>query len=452
MLQDLEARRNKPSTQKPPANKSKQNQQPTTNLSYPHTLLETLTSLAASNQEIDAGKAPFYGLYLDINQCLEARKTDPSWVISAAAISTFPLIFRSFCRSFREREKSRSDLYSQVSFLLFAELSKLLSSGSDRSLALRLSILRDLLVVLFEQEVYRPANSDRAKQQKSQLVAIFELLKSTASDAQHGTALHSTIFAAWSALLRLDFAIVADNIETVWQFILTPDAQAKDSAVDLAIELLAVFVRSRELDNLLLSALVTAREDPWRSKLASASILDIRWKQAFANTISTMLPTQSLSAIKMIQTELFESYGPTSVSPSESVTAPTKKRKTESGSQPVDALSDSQLAIELLCICLANAFPTDAQQSTVATLLNSLYDDYIEPCINLIKDAASQDSLDQLVGRRLCPALNLHCTLIRISHGYWSEKVTTKSVQKLHKRLVPLNASNAHVQPLAVSP
>ncbi|KAH6576510.1 hypothetical protein BASA60_004504 [Batrachochytrium salamandrivorans] len=47
----------------------------------------------------------------------------------------------------------------------------------------------------------------------------------------------------------------------------------------------------------------------------------------------------------------------------------------------------------------------------------------------------TMDGFDQIVKYRLCPALKLHSTLIRISHTYWERHVSDKAVGKQFKRI-----------------
>ncbi|KAI8923694.1 Urb2/Npa2 family-domain-containing protein [Entophlyctis helioformis] len=420
------------------------------NAGYPRALLDTLKSLAQS------------------------ANTRP------ALVAALPSLFRSFCLAFRSRGKA--SLFVPTAFGMFAEKHRILllpvqavgstadadgaakkrsakrkaksgdqpaeplmSAASAIQSQSELSSLGQLLRLLVDFDIFRAGNDDISVAQRAYLEQLTE------------------VFAAWLHLLRLDYTLIADNLEDVWRLVFVPHGPSRAAAVDLAVDLLSVFVKSRQLDSMLRVVLECARQTPFCDQLRNTCLLDDRWMSAFGGFISSILSAQSIAIIQLLMDEMYASYG-VDVGSSAAAVAPAspdasqlkKKRKTAKPNGDASVASatpaslqirDSRLIVDLLCTCLVHASPSDAQHAALLAQINGFYDGYVAPCLELAKSHAGSDDMAILVERRICPALQLHWTLIRISQDYWSAHVSSEAVAKMQKRFKKLLPTYPALQP-----
>nr|KAJ3423316.1 Cytoplasmic GTPase/eEF2-like protein (ribosomal biogenesis) [Polyrhizophydium stewartii] len=308
-----------------------------------------------------------------------------------AIVEMLPILHQCFFAAMRSRGNPKQLALSV--FCFFVEMQSLALPSELKTIVSPsdLQVLSRLLHQLLHHDVFRPAGDDRSKAQRAMLVGIFERLCKIACSLGRADTRQTHIFSAMSCLIKLDFAIVADRIDVLWPLVL--GESAREAAMPLLLELLGMFVKSRELDGLLRSMLSKIREEPWRSQALHLSVFDDRWVSAFGDALATMLPAQSVSIVDLLRAELLESYGAT-LTPANANDQPSKKRKTASGQKARPSLSDARIVVKLLCAAIARVLPAHPQNETLKQIAAGLHSDFVKPCINLVKDCDT-DVLDQ---------------------------------------------------------
>ncbi|KAH6576521.1 hypothetical protein BASA60_004516 [Batrachochytrium salamandrivorans] len=392
--------------------------------SYPRTLLDSLGSMVNSSEPSVEG--------INRNR--------------SAALEAIPIIFKCFCSSFIERGKQ--DLHSSVIFSLFEELYRLVFTFTPKphsnSLASQptasksdLTMLGELLAVLLESDIFRPTGDVKSKAQRLLLVEIFDTLLTLAQSLKPKSEEHSPILFSWVQLIQLDFSIVADKISDMWQFVLLPKGPSSELAIDFSVILIDMFVKSRELDIMLKNVLMFFRMTPslHGKNLKKISLLSVRCVAVLESVIRKMLPAQSMALLIQFQEELFEHYSANHLNALDSATSQSaKKRKTVSGAHSSAVVLDARLVIDLICVCLEHSSTDNISQEVILEVYSRFFHNYIGPYMDMAK-LTTMDGFDQIVKYRLCPALKLHSTLIRISHTYWERHVSDKAVGKQFKRI-----------------
>ncbi|EGF79022.1 hypothetical protein BATDEDRAFT_90199 [Batrachochytrium dendrobatidis JAM81] len=372
-----------------------------------------------------------------------------------AAIEEIPNLFQCFCVSFIEHEKLA--LRSVVIFSLFEQFYDLLSSNKQLATALLskqdLNLLSRLSGILLKNDAFRPTGDVESKNQRAFLVDIFDSLLKFAQTLPYQSELFSPVFSSWAQLIQLDFSIVADHISEIWQFVLFPADSCLDSAVEFAVLILNMFVKSRELDSLLSSVLTAFRLQTVAKNKHSreSSLLDSRFLTAFGKAVSSLLFAQFTTILRHLYAELIQHYNIATLLSTDNTTEPkTKRQKTALGFQSTLPILDAGLVTDLICICIKHTSAANASQDSILALHSGCFNDFILPAMNASKHY-SNGNLSEFADHYLCPALKLHHVLINSSHAYWETHVSDKSISKIQKQSIRLiSVSNDLQERMAV--